>query len=423
MANLDAHPDALSTADAQRQGTLSIEHIAGNVTSPRGFVAGAVACGLKPSGKLDLAVVASEYPATAAGVFTRNRVKAAPLLVCQEHLSDGRAQAVVINSGQANACTGEEGMVCARQTAEALANKLGLPPTDVLVLSTGVIGVLPDITKLVPAITALDLDASQGDAVARAIMTTDTRPKTAAVRLHLGEGMTAIVAGMAKGSGMIRPNMATLLGVVTTDVALTAHHAATALHDAVDRSFNMVSVDGDTSTNDTILLVANGASGAPPLEQDSPQAHLFEAALLEVCQDLARQVARDGEGATKLIECVVTGARTEEDARQVAHAVIGSSLTKSAVFGNDPNWGRIICAAGYSGVDIEPDRLRLTLQKQFLLFQAGRPQPFDRAAASQSLQLPDVLIELDLGQGSAQATGWGCDLTYEYVKINAEYTT
>lgn len=393
----------------------------GHVTSPRGFTAGAVACGLKASGKLDLTVVASDRLATAAGVFTRNKVKAAPLLLCQEHLADGQAQAIVANSGQANACTGQEGVVCARQMAVATAARLGLPPRDVLVLSTGVIGVTPALENILPAIASLPLDAAGGEAAALAIMTTDTGPKTAAARLTLG-GQSAMLGGMAKGSGMIRPNMATMLAVLTTDVALTPEHAASALRAAVDRSFNMISVDGDTSTNDTVLLLANGACGAPPLTPGSPEAVVFEQALQGVCRDLARQVARDGEGATKLIECRVTGARTEEEGRQVAHAVIGSSLTKAAVFGNDPNWGRIVCAAGYSGAEIEPERLRLRLQGM-LLFEGGRPRPFDRAAASLALRSPDVLIELDLGQGDAAATGWGCDLTYKYVEINAEYTT
>jgi glutamate N-acetyltransferase/amino-acid N-acetyltransferase len=395
--------------------------VEGHVTSPRGFSAGATACGLKTSGRLDLMVLASDRPATAAGVFTRNRVKAAPILVCQEHLADGQAQAVVCNSGQANACTGEEGLSSARRIAATTAEKLGIRPQDVLVLSTGVIGVLPALEKILPAIGGLGLDEDGGAVAAQAIMTTDTVPKTAAASFGL-DGMTATLGGMCKGSGMIRPNMATMLGVLTTDVALTPEHAAAALRQAVDRSFNMVSVDGDTSTNDTVLLLANGACGAPPLVPGTPQAALFEAALEALCQDLARQIARDGEGATKLIECRVSSARDEEEARLVAHAVIDSSLTKSAIFGNDPNWGRIVCAAGYSGAEVEPERLRLTLQG-IPLFVAGRPQPFDRAAASAALRSSDVLIELDLGQGNAAATGWGCDLTYKYVEINAEYTT
>jgi glutamate N-acetyltransferase/amino-acid N-acetyltransferase len=402
--------------------TPAWRHIAGNVTSPRGFAADAVACGLKASGNLDLTLVASDRPATAAGTFTRNVVKAAPVLLCQEHLAGGRAQAVVANSGQANACTGAEGMAAARRMAEAAARKLNLQPSDVLVLSTGVIGVLPALDKILPAIARLDLHPSGGELASRAIMTTDTRPKTSAATLDLPGGVTATLGGMAKGSGMIRPNMATMLSVLTTDVALTPAHAAAALRTAVDRTFNMVSVDGDTSTNDTVLLVANGACGAPTLQPGSPEARAFEAALDGVCRDLARQIARDGEGATKLIECRVSGTTTEEEARLVAHAVVGSSLTKSAMFGNDPNWGRIVCAAGYSGAAFDPARTSLRLQG-ILLFQDGRPQRFDRAAASEALRSPDVLIELDLGHGDASATGWGCDLTYKYVEINAEYTT
>jgi glutamate N-acetyltransferase/amino-acid N-acetyltransferase len=417
-------PAGSATKAAGPAGTeaLSWRRVEGNVTSPRGFVAGAVACGLKASGNLDLTLVASDRPATAAGTFTRNLVKAAPVLLCQEYLAGGRAQAVVTNSGQANACTGEEGLASARRMSAAAARRLGLQPSDVLVLSTGVIGVLPALEKILPAIEQLELSPGGGEVASRAIMTTDTQPKTAAATLDLPGGITATLGGMAKGSGMIRPNMATMLGVLTTDVALTPDHAAAALRSVVDRTFNMVSVDGDTSTNDTVLLLANGACGAPPLQPGTPQAAAFEAALEGVCRDLARQIARDGEGATKLIECRVTGARDEEEARLVAHAVIGSSLTKSAMFGNDPNWGRIVCAAGYSGAAIEPQRTRLTLQG-IVLFQDGRPLPFDRAAASAALRSPDVLIELDLGHGEASATGWGCDLTYKYVEINAEYTT
>lgn len=395
------------------------------VTGPGGFVAGAVAGGLKArQGALDVVMVASTAgPAAAAGVFTRNRVKAAPVLLCQQHLAatGGYAHAVVINSGQANACTGEEGAAVARATAEVVAERLGCATESVLVLSTGVIGVVPSIEKIAAAVGRVPLSATGGGLAAEGILTTDTCVKMAQVSVDVG-GVSVTLGGMCKGSGMIHPNMATMLAVVTTDAAVEPGFLRDALRGAVDRSFNMVSVDGDTSTNDTVLVLANGVAGNALLTATSAAAGAFAAALENLCVQLAKQVARDGEGATKLIEVTVSSAATEDEARAVAQAVIGSSLVKSAVFGNDPNWGRIVCAAGYSGAAIDEAAVSLVVQG-IALFRHGRPLPFDRAAASAALKATDIAIDLELGQGTAAARGWGCDLTYKYVEINAEYTT
>jgi len=394
--------------------TTSTRPIPGGVTAARGFTAGAATAGLKPSGATDLALVASDRPAALAGVFTTNIVKAAPVLLCRERVASGQGQAVIINSGNANACTGEGGLSAAERMAGAAATRLGIAADQVLVLSTGVIGVPLPVERVEAALPALTLAPDGGDAAARAIMTTDTRPKTAAVEVETAE-TTVRIGGMAKGSGMICPTMATMLAVITTDAVVAPAALQLHLATAAARSFNRIDVDGDMSTNDTVLVLANGASGAT-LPDES-----FAAALQEVCTSLARQVAADGEGATKLIEATVTGAATERDAEGIARSIVGSSLTKAAMYGNDPNWGRIMCAAGYSGVRFDPDAAHLTVQ-DIPLF-GGMPLPFDRAAASAALRATEVRIVLDLGAGDAQATAWGCDLTPQYVHINADYTT
>jgi glutamate N-acetyltransferase/amino-acid N-acetyltransferase len=392
-----------------------ITAIVGSVTAPRGFVAAAATCGLKASGKPDLALVASQRPATVAGTFTTNRVKAAPVLLCQERVAAGRARAVIANSGNANACTGEQGMQAAYRMAAAAAGRLDCSPDEILVLSTGVIGVQLPVEKIEAALPGLELSANGGEVAARAIMTTDTRPKTAAVAFEHG-GTTWHIGGMAKGAGMIHPNMATMLAVITTDADVAAPDLQHHLTDAVARSFNCIDVDGDTSTNDTVLLLANGASGA------APPADLFAEALNLVCISLARQVAADGEGATKLIETRVTGAANDAEAVAAARAISGSSLVKAAMHGNDPNWGRIMCAAGYSGAAFDPANARLQVQG-VPLFAAGVPLSFDAAAVSAALRAPEVSVQLDLGAGTGEATAWGCDLSPEYVHINADYTT
>jgi glutamate N-acetyltransferase/amino-acid N-acetyltransferase len=369
--------------------------------------------------------VVAEKPCVAAGVFTTNRVAAAPVVLDREHLSRAgdRIAAVVANSGCANAVTGARGMDDARRTAALAAQILGVAPEQVLVLSTGVIGVFLDMEKIVRGLATLASPAARataGDA-ARAITTTDTVPKIAAVERALPGGRIR-VAGFAKGAGMIHPGMATMLAVVTTDARIQAPRLDQALRTAVERSFNRISVDGDMSTNDTVLALVSGASGVA-VDEDTHEA--FTDALTEVCVSLARQVARDGEGATRLVEIRVTGAGDEDDAHRVGDAIACSSLVKTAIHGNDPNWGRILAAAGASGAGIEPERVRLWFgdADEIALLERGLPLSFDRAAASRLLQNDPAVIHIDLGLGDARAIVWGCDLSAEYVRINAEYTT
>ncbi len=393
--------------------------VGGGVAAPRGFSAGGAACGLKPSGAPDLALVVSDRPASAAGVYTTNVVKAAPVLLCQARTAAGYARAVVANSGNANACTGEAGDdAAARMAAVAAAHPaIDARPHDVLVLSTGIIGVPLPVEKIehtLPGLTLLS-SAEGGDRAARAIMTTDTRPKTAAVSFTVDD-VDVRIGGMAKGSGMIHPQMATMLSVLTTDAAIAPDALQRFLARAVDESFNMIDVDGDSSTNDTVLLLANGAAGVTPPDD------VFAAALAAVCTSLARQVARDGEGATKLVQVRVSGAADRAEAVLAARAVVSSNLVKSALYGADPNWGRIMCAAGYSGARFDAARAHLSLQG-VALFAGGMPLPFDAVAASNALRASEVSIDLDLGAGDGAATAWGCDLTPEYVHINADYTT
>lgn len=391
-----------------------------------GFRASAVACGLKPSGALDLALVAAAGPCSAAGVFTTNRVKAAPVLYDQETLAANAAgiQAVIANAGCANACTGARGMADARRMAELTAHALRCRPDEVLVLSTGVIGRHLDMEKLALGIAEVAAPtARQGAAyAARAILTTDTRAKVAGQTIAIGDGRVAI-RGFAKGAGMIHPNMATLLAVLTTDAVVAPDLLHAALRVAVARSFNRVSVDGDMSTNDTALLLASGAAGVEIGGDDLPA---FTAALTETCVSLAQQIAADGEGATRLVEVTVTGALDEGQAHVVADAVARSPLVKTAIHGGDPNWGRVLAAAGYSGAAIDPDRLALAFgpaSEPVLVVAAGLPATYDERAAAAMLRADPVYVRLDLGLGEAQATVWTCDLSAEYVAINAHYTT
>jgi glutamate N-acetyltransferase / amino-acid N-acetyltransferase len=390
-----------------------------------GFRAAATACGLKPSGRPDLLWVVADEPCVAAGVFTTNRVAAAPVVLDRDHLSRAadRIAAVVANSGCANAVTGTRGMDDARRTATLAGQILGVAPEQVLVLSTGVIGVFLDMEKIVRGLATLASPAARptaGDA-ARAILTTDTVPKIASAERALPGGRIRI-AGFAKGAGMIHPNMATMLAVVTTDARIQAPRLDQALHRAVERSFNRISVDGDMSTNDTVLVLASGTSGVA-VDEDTQEA--FTETLTEVCASLARQVARDGEGATRLVTVRVTGGGDETQAHRVGDAIACSSLVKTAIHGNDPNWGRILAAAGASGTGIEPERVRLWFgdTDEIALLERGLPLPFDRVAASRLLARDPAVIHIDLGLGNADAIVWGCDLSAEYVRINAEYTT
>ena len=391
-----------------------------------GFRTAATACGLKKDGALDLTLIVSDAPCTAAGVFTTNRVKAAPVLYDQAVLgtSAGRMRAIVANSGCANACTGTEGAQNAQRMAELVAEGIGARADEVLVLSTGVIGRQLDMTKVSAGIRALTSSSMVRDAIrtSQAIMTTDTRPKRATASGTIA-GKTVTVAGMAKGAGMIHPGMATMLSVITTDAACAPELLQRAVKAVADQSFNRISVDGDMSTNDTVLLLASGVSGATI---DTHSFDTFVALLADVCMDLAKKIARDGEGATKLVEIRITGAVDGAMAHRVADSIACSPLVKTAIHGNDPNWGRVVCAAGYSGAAIDPERLTLDFglgAEQIRLVAAGMPLVADLNAASQLLNRELVYITLDLGLGSAATTMWTCDFSKEYVEVNAHYTT
>lgn len=391
-----------------------------------GFWTASATCGLKASGAPDLALIAADADAAAAGVFTTNRVQAAPVVYDRDLLSRraGRIRGIIANAGCANACTGERGLADTRAMAAHAAALLGCEPDQVLVLSTGVIGQPLDMEKVARGIEALRAPAARGaEGVARAIMTTDTRPKVACLDLPLGSG-TIRISGFAKGSGMIHPRMATMLAVITTDAVVSPVLLGQALHRATKRSFDCISVDGDMSTNDTVLALASGASGRAlegPLAFDR-----FCDALTHVAASLARQIARDGEGATRLVEIRVQGARTDAEGDAVATAVARSPLVKTAIHGGDPNWGRILAAAGTSGVPIEPERLSLWFghgHRRIQVVANGASAGFDAAAASATLRDDPAVITLDLGQGGARVTHWTCDLSADYVAINAHYTT
>ena len=409
----------------------TLETIAGGVTTPQGFRAAGVSAGIKATG-LDLALLVSDRPATAAAVFTTNRAQAAPVLVSVEHLSrsGGVARAVVVNSGCANACTGEAGLAVAHGMAAETARIVGCPAEQVLVASTGVIGVGLELAKIERALPRAmsALGADQGPQAALAIMTTDPFPKEAAVRVKLdgldgfgGPGGTAdaIVGGMAKGSGMIEPMMATMLGFVTTDAAVPLPLLQRALGAAVNDTFNAITVDGECSTNDCVMLLANGASGVT-VDQSSYDA--FVEALRAVCLKLALGIVRGGEGATKLITVTVTGSASALEARRAAKAIANSLLVKTAIHGGDPNWGRLIAVAGRAGVAFELSRAAVSIGS-IALFASGRPHDENTPAAAEYLKGTDIDVSVDLGAGTAASTVWTCDLSAEYVKINAEYRT
>jgi len=402
---------------------MEYEVIPGGVTAAQGFLAAGVAAGIKYRSKRDMALLYSEVPAAAAGVFTTNRVKAAPVLLTMEHVAGGRARAVIVNSGNANACTGEQGMQDARKMIEETARVLGIEEKEVLVASTGVIGVPMPMERIMSGIAAAagELSRQGADAAAEAILTTDTCPKQTAVRLNLG-GRTVTVGGMAKGSGMIHPNMATMLCFITTDAAVSPDCLREMLLRATERSFNMISVDRDTSTNDMALILANGRAGNPEINAPGEGYRLLADAVAQVCVYLAREIARDGEGAGRLVEVRVINASTEKDARLAARSVVASNLVKAAVYGQDANWGRILCAAGYSGAVFDPGRVDIFLGG-VQVARDGGALPFDEEAARRELETDTVRIVLDFKDGTAAATAWGCDLTHEYVNINANYRT
>jgi len=388
-----------------------------------GFLVAGLHCGLKRDERKDIALLYSDRPCTAAGVFTTNKVKAAPVLYDQALLADPHAQvcAVLINTGSANACTGEPGLANTRTSAAQVAQAVGCAPSEVLALSTGVIGLPLPMDIMTQGITQLvqHIRADGWDDAAAAIMTTDTRPKK--VEYHHPDGYTLI--GIAKGAGMIAPNMATMLSVIVTDAAVSRPMLEQALHCAVDQSFNRIVVDGDMSTNDSQLVLANGASGVTVQDEAS-----FTAALTEVCVSLAQAIVRDGEGATKFVTLHGTGAPDSATARTIAHQIGTSALVKTAFYGGDPNWGRILCAAGYSGVDLDPARLSLWLlhadgSLAIQLVEGGQPLDYDEPAAIKHMQAPEWGVRLDLGLGDVSTWLWTCDLSHEYVTINGHYRT
>ena len=400
---------------------IVLSPVEGGVTAAAGFSASGVSAGLKKRGALDVALVACDHVCPTAGLFTTNKVAAAPVVVSRRHVADGHARAVVINAGNANACTGAEGEAAAIETAAALARLLGCSGGDIVVSSTGVIGVqLPVGTLLAALPSAVDaLDREGGASAAAAIMTTDTVAKEAAVRVE-AEGRTITVGGMAKGSGMIAPNMATMLSVVTTDAPLTAAACDAALRAGVAVTFNRVTIDSDTSTNDMVVLMASGAAGGEPIEPGSAGFSAVGEGVRVVCEELARMIARDGEGATKLITVTVRGAANDEDAEKAAFAIADSPLVKTAIFGADANWGRVAMAIGKSGCELDPSAFDITFAG-IDVCRAGAALAFDEAAAAEALSLADVEVEVNLNLGEGSATVWTGHLTCEYVRINGEY--
>ncbi len=391
----------------------------GGVTSPRGFLAGATSAGIKTnnSGRLDLGILCSEVSCTAAALFSTNKVKAAPVILSQQKLRGNRAQAVVINSGCANSNTGKQGLADAQMMAELTARHVNVATDDVQVSSTGVIGTYLPMERILNGIEKIVLSAEGGHELAQAIMTTDTVPKEVAVKAG-----DFIIGGMAKGSGMIHPDLATMLCFLTTDADVDADFLKKSLKEAVDISFNMLSVDGDNSTNDTVLIMANGKAGGEKVVAGSRRAGVFREALQKACLYLTREIARDGEGATKLIEVTVCGAANDVEARMAARTIVSSSLVKAAVHGSDPNWGRVVAAAGRSGVELITDKLELEIGGIGVV-SGGEPVPFEKDKVVKHMDGNEVLMKLDLKIGNGKATAWGCDLSEEYVTINSDYTT
>ena len=405
-----------------------MEIITGGVTAAKGFLAAGVKAGIKYQNRKDMAMVYSKTPCRAAGVFTTNVVKAAPVLWDKEVVeSEWEAQAIVVNSGIANACTGKLGYEYCRETAGAAADALEISPQSVLICSTGVIGMQLPMEKMTEGVRMLAKAIKPGEEAgtdaAKAIMTTDTRNKQVAVKVTIG-GKEVTIGGMCKGSGMIHPNMCTMLAFVTTDVNISKKLLQEALSADVQDTFNMVSVDGDTSTNDTLLVLANGQAGNHEITEKGADYDTFVEALHYVNETLAKKIAGDGEGATALFEVKVIHADNKEDAKTLAKSVITSSLTKAALFGHDANWGRILCALGYSGAKFDPEAIELYLESsagKILIFKDGMAADYSEEEATRILSCSEVTALVDMKMGEAEATAWGCDLTYDYVKINADY--
>ena len=396
----------------------------GTITSPRGFSAGATYAGIRTyaEDKLDLGVVCSEVPCNAAGTFTTNKLRSPSVVLNEQRVSAGRVQVIVCNSGVANACVGEQGMKDAIEMAALAGRHLDLDPELVLPSSTGMVGVELPMALISGGMGNIELTPDGGHAMARAIQTTDTRSKEGAVSFTVG-GNTYTLGGIAKGSGMVHPNMATMLSFLATDAPVESSFLRESLKQAVDKSFNMITIDGDTSTNDSVILLANGMAGGGEIGlQRGEVEDAFQNALDEVCTFLAKEIVRDGEGASKLIEVVVDGALSDADARMAARAVTSSSLVKSAVHGGDPNWGRIIVALGYSGAQVVEEQIALYINGVCIM-EEGRPIPFFKDAVVATMRGSEISIRLSLNIGDATATAWGCNLSEEYVTFNSAYTT
>ena len=406
-----------------------LKQIQGGVCAAKGFQANGVHCGVrKNKTKRDLALIYSEVLANAAAVYTKNLVKGAPLIVTKNNIANGKAQAVICNSGNANTCNAN-GIEIAEKTCALLAEKMGIAPTDVVVASTGVIGQPLDITPIAngitPLVSGLGKNAENSEFACEGIMTTDTTKKEIAFEFTAG-GKTCRIGGIAKGSGMIHPNMATMLVFVTTDCNISSEMLQKALSNDVEDSFNMVSVDGDTSTNDMVSVLANGLAGNEEITAENEDFKAFQTALSAVTTYLCRKIAGDGEGATKLLECKVCGAKDTQTAKTVAKSVICSSLFKAAMFGADANWGRVLCAIGYSGADVDVNKVGVAFRSakgEITVCENGAGVPFSEEKAKEILLESEIEVLIALGDGNGKATAWGCDLTYDYVKINGDYRT
>ncbi|MDU4960295.1 MAG: bifunctional glutamate N-acetyltransferase/amino-acid acetyltransferase ArgJ [Sporomusaceae bacterium] len=401
-----------------------MKKIVGGITAPQGFIAAGVKAGIKKSGKEDVALIVSQVPAVAAAVFTQNTMAAAPVVISRENAAKGKLRAIVVNSGCANACTGDQGMADARLMVKTTAGLLGVDEDEVLVSSTGVIGVALPMEKVLTGIeaAAAALSVKGHEQALHAIMTTDTFPKVCSYELEIG-GVTVKIGGIAKGAGMIHPNMATMLSYITTDAAITPPVLQHALNTAVNKSFNMITVDGDSSTNDTLAVLANGLAKNPLIDSvEHPDYTVFCKALTAALIELAKLVVRDGEGATKFLEINVTGAANPDDAKAAAMAVAKSPLVKTAFFGEDPNWGRVLCAVGYSGAATDPAKTSLRIGGVSVVA-AGLGVKPDLEALRKAMSASDIIVEIELGVGGDAATVWTCDFSYDYVRINAEYHT
>lgn len=404
-----------------------MKQISGGVCAPIGFTAAGVHCGIrKNKDKLDLALISCEKDCTAAAVYTTNRVKAAPVYTDMKNMENGKMRAVIANSGNANACA-PNGMQNAMKMCELCGDALGIPAEDVFVCSTGVIGVELDVTPIANAMESLTFSLSRkgGEDAANAILTTDLIKKEIAFEATIG-GKTVKIGAIAKGSGMIHPNMGTMLCFITTDADIEREALDLALRTCVKRTFNRVSVDGDTSTNDTAVVLASGLAGNPTICAGSDDYNTFYELLYAVCEYLAKAIARDGEGATHLVTCTISGAKSENAAERLAKSVISSSLTKAAMFGADANWGRVICAMGYSGEDFEPEKVKISFASnagEVTVCENGQGLSFDEDLAKQVLTQEEIEIRVSLSEGDSSVSVWGCDLTYDYVKINGDYRT